>query len=86
MEDFVTAAAASDDFQFIFPRVCGCDVHDGQRSSLIVQFQSVSESLSACITLNICTDKSEISTDLSDARAAEIPLNIFLLVCFNTSV
>ncbi len=86
MEDFVTAAAASDDFQFIFPRVCGSGVCGGQRSSLMIQFQSVSESLSACITLNICTDKSEISTDLSDARAAEIPLNIFLLVCFNTSV
>ncbi len=86
MEDFVTAAAASDDFQFIFPRVSGCDVHDGQRSSLIVQFQSVSESLSLSITLNLCTDKTEISTDLSDARAAIIPLNIFLLLCFNTSV
>ncbi len=80
MEDFVTAAAASDDFQFIFPRVCLCDVHDGQRSSLMIQFQSVSESLSACITLNICADLTEISTDLSDARAAEIPLNFFLLL------
>ncbi len=74
---------AAYDFQYIFPSVCGSSGHDGQRSSLFVQLQPVSESL---FTLVICTDITEISSDLCDASAAEIPLNILLLVCFHSSV
>ena len=36
--------SAAADGHFIFSRVCGAGVHDGQRSSLIIQLQSVSES------------------------------------------
>ncbi|XDV23841.1 hypothetical protein PO909_028226 [Leuciscus waleckii] len=52
----------------------------------MIQLQSVSESLSIFITLNICTDKTEISTDLSNSSVIKIPFNLFLLVCLNTSV
>ncbi|XDV23812.1 hypothetical protein PO909_028211 [Leuciscus waleckii] len=52
----------------------------------MIQLQSVSESLSIIITLNICTDITEISIDLSDANVIIIPSNIILLVCLNTSV
>ncbi|XDV23586.1 hypothetical protein PO909_028107, partial [Leuciscus waleckii] len=82
-EDLFTVAASDKDLQFIFSRVCVSDVCDGQRSSLMIQLQSVSESL---FTLIICTDLTLISTDLCDASASKIPFNLFLLVCLNTSV
>uniref|UniRef100_A0A8C2H4N1 Uncharacterized protein n=1 Tax=Cyprinus carpio TaxID=7962 RepID=A0A8C2H4N1_CYPCA len=41
---------------------------------------SVSESLSTFITLNICTDITEISSDLSDANVLKIPLNHFFVL------
>ncbi len=50
----------------------------------MIQFQSVSESLSTFITLNICTDKTEISSDLSDANIIAIPFNIFQVDWFNS--
>jgi len=86
IEDIYTDSAAVDDIHFIKSRVCVSGVHDGQRSSLMIQLQSVSESLCAFITLNICTGIIEISIDLSDVIAIKIPFNIFLLVCLYTSV
>uniref|UniRef100_A0A8C1LFH4 Uncharacterized protein n=1 Tax=Cyprinus carpio TaxID=7962 RepID=A0A8C1LFH4_CYPCA len=52
----------------------------------MAHLRSVSESLSTFITLNICTDITEISSDLSDANVLKIPLNRFLFFCFNTSL
>ncbi len=67
-------------------RVCDSDVSDGQISSLVVQLQSVSESLSTINKLNICTNKTDISSDLSDASVIKIPSNSIVLACFYTSV
>ncbi len=47
----------------------------------MIQFQSVSESL---FTLNICTGKTLISIDLSDANIIAIPFNIFQVDWFNS--
>ena len=81
-EDLFTVAAA-DGLQFINSRVCVSGVCDGQRSSLMIQLQSVSESL---FKLNICTDLTLISSDFSDESVIKIPSNKIICVVYYTSV
>ncbi len=82
IEDLFTDVAADYGLLMIKSRVCGSGVCDGQRSSLMIQLQSVSESL---FTLIICTDLTLISSDLSDTSVIKIPSNSVSLVCFNIS-
>ncbi len=79
--EYLFKSAAADQ-KFVETRVWRCDVCDDQRSSLMIQLQSVSESL---FTLIICTDLTLIDNDLSNAIVIKIPLDSLLLVYFNIS-
>jgi len=85
-EDLFTVVPAAAVLQFINSRVCDSDVHDGQRSSLMIQLQSVSESPSTIFTLIFCTGVFGMSIDTSDENLIKIPFKYFFFFLLNTNV